>query len=107
MFSLATRYYLEPVRTITSECGMPAACISMGVPVALGEVMSSVFARRCCGLLRASSVQARTLARAAWYSISSAWTVILSYNQEVIVDLARSSGMSFRVGQSPEEYYKN
>ena len=47
MFSLVTRY-LVPVRTSTSECGMPAECISMGVPVALGQAMSSVLALRCC-----------------------------------------------------------
>ena len=46
MFSLATRY-LVPVRTSMSECGMPAECTSMGVPVALGKAMSSVLALRC------------------------------------------------------------
>ena len=83
---------------------MPAECISMGVPVALGKAMSSVLALRCRGLLRASSVQAWTLARAARHSLSSAWTVILlSYNQEVFVGPATSSGMYFRVGQSHKD----
>ena len=82
---------------------MPAEGISMGVPVALGKAMSSVLALRCCDLLRASSVQAWSLARAARHSLSSAWTVTLSYNQEVFVDPARSSGMSFRVGQSHKD----
>ena len=54
---------------------MPAACVSMGVPVALGKAMSSVHVLPCCGLMRASSVQAWTLARAARHSLSSAWTV--------------------------------
>ena len=45
-----------PVRACMSECGMPAECSSMDVPVALGKAMSSVPALRCCGLLRASSV---------------------------------------------------
>ena len=78
---------------------MPTECSSMGVPVAFGKAMSSVLALRCCGLMRASSVQAWTLARAARQSLSSAWTVILSYSQEVVVGPARSSEMSFRVGQ--------
>ena len=102
MFSLATRY-LVPVRTSTSECGMPAECIAMGVPVALGKAMSFVLSFRCCGILRASSAQAWTLARAARHSLSSAWTVISSYNQEAFVGLARSSGISFPVGQSHKD----
>ena len=53
MFSLATRY-LVPVCASMSECGTPAVCISMGVPVALGKAMPSVIALRCCGLLRAT-----------------------------------------------------
>ena len=71
---------------------MPAVCISMGVPVALCKAMSSVLALRCCGLLRASSVQAWTLARAARHSLSSAWTV------KVFVGPARFGGVSFRAG---------
>ena len=47
MVSLATRYLL-PVRTSTSECGMSAECIFIGVLVVLGQAMS-VIAFRCCG----------------------------------------------------------
>ena len=81
---------------------MPAECVSMGVPIALGKAMS-VLALRCCGLLRASSVQAWTLARAARQALSFAWAVILSCNREVFVGPARSSGMSFCVGQSHKD----
>ena len=63
--------YLVPVRTSSRECGMPAVCVTMGVPIVLGKAMP-VLALWCCGLLRASSVQAWILARAARHPLSSA-----------------------------------
>ena len=51
---------------------MPALCISMHAPVALGNAMWCVLELQCCGLLRAISVQAWTFARAARHSPSSA-----------------------------------
>ena len=55
---------------------MLVVCITMGAPIALGKAMS-VLALPCCGLLRESSVQAWTLARAERHELSSAWTAIL------------------------------
>ena len=62
-----TWYRYIPVR-VSVACLL---CISAGVPIALGKAMY-VLALRFCGLLRASSVQAWTLARAARHSLSSA-----------------------------------